>query len=144
MKHALLVGGLLIGLSDVAVAQGSEVYTRVGPNGTHFVVDACTPVFHYEATISGCAVAHVSTLEVYHNGHLKAVIQMVVAAPPPSYDFVAPIDMSNWGLRPGDSVTFNLKVVKIGLFGPILATHSIVGNVAPEAPQAIEAPDPKP
>jgi hypothetical protein len=45
-------------------------------------------------------------------------------------------------------VTFRLKVVRLGLFGPILATHSLTGNVVEKAPLPsplpVEGSDPQP
>lgn len=144
VKQTILIVGLFLGLANSASAQIIDIHSRSGDNGANFFLDDSAAVFHYEATVSGCDVAHVTTLEVFHNGNLKLVVSMTVLVPPTSYVFSTPVDMTTWGLKPGDSVTFKLTVVKIGLFGPLLASHTLFGNVVSEAPQAIEAPDPKP
>ena len=131
VKQALLVGGLMMALANVAVAQGSEIHSCYGPSGSHFALEADTQTFNYQATISGATVAYVATLEVYHNGILKSTTAQVVVLPPPSYEFNAPVNMSSWGICPGDAVTFRLKVVRLGLFGGLLATHSLTGDVVP-------------
>jgi hypothetical protein len=138
----------VVGLSNLAAAQGTNIHTCLGANGSEFLLDAATQVFNYEATVSGCSVAHVTTLEVFHNGVLKASFSQVMVAPPPAYLFAAPVDMTKWGLKAGDTVTFRLKVVRLGLFGPILATHSLTGNVVEKAPLPsplpVEGSDPQP
>jgi len=133
VKHAILVVGLVVALANAASAQITEVHTRCGENGSTFSLAAGTQVFNYEATISGASVAHVATLEVYHNGVVKSVTSQVVLFPSTSYVFAAPVDMSSWGLRVGDQVTFRLKVVKLGL-PQILAVHSMTGVVTPAEP----------
>ena len=133
MKHSILVVGLVVGLANAASAQITEVHTRCGENGSHFSLPAGTPVFNYEATISGASVAYVATLEVYLNGVVKSVTSQVVLFPSTSYLFAAPVDMSSWGLKAGDQVTFRLKVVKLGL-PQILAVHSMTGDVTPSEP----------
>ena len=133
MKHLLLVGSMVVALSNIAAAQGTNIHTRCGENGSSFSLAAGTQVFNYEATISGASVAHVATLEVYHNGVVKSVTSQVVLFPSTSYVFAAPVDMSSWGLRVGDQVTFRLKVVKLGL-PQSLAVHSMTGVVTPAEP----------
>lgn len=127
MKHALLVGSLVVALANTAAAQGSEVYTRLGGNGSHFNLSLDTQTFHYEATISGSTLAYVATLEVFHNGVLKAT-SVQAGAPLISMNFAAQVDMSAWGLASGDQVTFRLKVVAVGL-GHLLASHTVTGDV---------------
>jgi hypothetical protein len=124
---------MVVGLAQVAAAQGADIHTRCDENGSHFSLSASTQVFNYEATISGATVAHVATLEVYHNGVLKSVTAQVVLLPPPSYVFAAPVNMGTWGLRAGDQVTFRLKVVKLGS-SQVLATHTMTGDVTPDEP----------
>lgn len=123
-------------LANVAVAQGSEIHSCYGPSGSHFALSADTQTFNYQATISGATVAYAATLEVYHNGVLKTTSAQVVLLPPPSYEFIAPVDMSSWGLRSGDAVTFRLKVVRLGLFGGLLASHSLTGDVVCQSPES--------
>ena len=133
MKHLLLVGGMVVALSNIAAAQGTNIHTRCGESGSSFSLAAGTQVFNYEATISGASVAYVATLEVYLNGVVKSVTSQVVLFPSTSYLFAAPVDMSSWGLKAGDQVTFRLKVVKLGL-PQILAVHSMTGDVTPSEP----------
>lgn len=128
MKHSLLVGIIMAGFAQVAAAQGADIHTRCGENGGHVSIAADTQVYSYEATISGCSVAYIATLEVFHNGVLKASSVQVVLFPPTSYLFASPVNMSNWGLREGDQVTFRLKVAKLGS-GSLLACHSLIGDV---------------
>lgn len=128
MKHSLLVGVVLAAFAQVAGAQGADIHTRCGENGGHISICESTQVFNYEATISGVAVGYIATLEVYHNGVLKASIVQAVLFPPPAYVFAAPVNMSTWGLRAGDEVTFRLKVVKLGS-GSLLGCHSLIGDV---------------
>lgn len=130
MKQALLVGSMLFGFANLAWAQGADIHTRCGESGSNFNLAVSTPVFSYEATISGCTVAFMATLEVYHNGVLKEVNAQTVLLPQAEYAFAAPVDMSSWGLKPGDTVTFRLKVVRLGL-GGLLASHSLTGDVTP-------------
>jgi len=129
VKQVLLVGSMVVALSNIAVAQGSEVYTRCGSCGSHFDLAADTQLFNYEATISGVTGAYVATLEVYHNGVLKASVPQVVVGSPPIYLFAAPVDMATWGLRAGDQVTFRLRVVRLG--GGLLSLHTTIGDVVP-------------
>lgn len=133
MKIALLIGSIVLALANVANAQGSEIYTRCGESGSHFALAADTQTFNYEASISGCSVAFVATLEVFHNGILKTVAVKTVLFPPPCYQFNAPVDMSSWGLLPGDQVTFRLTVVRLGSTH-VLASHTLTGDVVPPGP----------
>jgi hypothetical protein len=127
LKHALLVGSLVVALANTAAAQGSEVYTRLGENGSHFNLAADTQTFLYEATVSASTLAYVATLEVFHNGVLKATSAQA-GAPLIKLNFAAQVDMSAWGLASGDQVTFRLNVVAVGL-GQLLASHTVTGNV---------------
>ena len=129
MKQVLLVGSMVVALSNLAVAQGMDVHTRCGESGAHFDLAADTQLFNYEATISGVTGAYVATLEVYHNGVLKASVPQVVVGSPPIYLFAAPVDMASWGLRAGDQVTFRLRVVRLG--GGLLSLHTTIGDVVP-------------
>jgi hypothetical protein len=130
VKQALLVGAMMVGCAGIASAQGTDIHTRCGESGSHFNLSADTQVFTYEATISPCTLAYVATLEVYHNGVLKAVKSQIVLLPQ-AYTFTTPIDMSSWGLKPGEQVTFRLKVVSLGLLGNLLASHTTIGDVIP-------------
>jgi hypothetical protein len=133
VKNALLAGSIVFVLSNVANAQGSEIYTRCGPSGSHFTLAADTQTFNYEASISGCSVAFVATLEVFHNGILKSTTANTVLLPPPCYQFNAPVNMSSWRLAPGDQVTFRLTVVRLGSTN-VLASHTLTGDVVPPGP----------
>ena len=128
MKQALLVGSLVVGLSNLAFAQGSEVYTRWGTSGSTISLAADTQVFQYDATVSESTLASVATLEVYHNGVLKCV-RTQLGDPMLPLNFSAQVDMASWGLRAGDTVTFRLKVSAIGT-GQILIV-SVVGTPEP-------------
>ena len=130
MKHTFLAVGLMIALANTASAQITEIHSRCTENGGHITIAEDTQVFNYEATISGTSVAFIATLEVYHNGILKASSVQAVLFPPPSYLFTAPVNMANWGLHAGDQVTFRLKVVKLGS-GNLLGTHTMTGDVTP-------------
>jgi hypothetical protein len=132
VKQALLVGSLVIGLSNLAAAQGSEVYTRWGGSGSTFCLGSETQVFAYEATVSGCTLVSMDILEVYHNGVLKSVQTQLGALGTTTVK--AQIDMSTWGLRAGDHVTFRLKVAAIGT-GQILALHHLTGEVVSALPK---------
>jgi len=134
VKHVLLVGSMIVGFANAAAAQGADIHTRCGPSGSHFSLAADTQTFNYEATVSGSTEAYVVVLEVYHNGALRSTTTQVVLFPPQSYLFSASVDMSSWGLRAGDNVTFRLNVLGL-TFGNLLATHSLIGDVvAPETP----------
>jgi hypothetical protein len=133
VKHAILVVGFAVALANSASAQITEVHTRCLENGSHFSLSADTQVFNYEAAISGATAGYVATLEVYHNGVLKSVVTQAVVLPPPSFLFATPVNMGAWGLKPGDQVTFRLKVVKLGSM-QILATHSLTGDVTADEP----------
>ena len=130
MKQALLVGALIIGLSNVAAAQGVEVHTCYGPSGTHIPVPADTQTFNYEATVSGGFAAYTVFLDVFHNGVLKSTTLQVVLFPPPNYLFNVAVNMSSWGLTAGDHVTFRCRVVGLA-FGKLLASHTLIGDVVP-------------
>jgi len=132
VKQALLVGALVLGMADVSFAQGMDIHNRFGPSGTHFLLPSDTQSFQYEASISGSTVAYQVVLEVFLNGVLKAVNLETVLLPPPVYQYSCPIDMSSWGLRPGDTVVFRAKVVGLTL-GKILASDVLIGDVAPPA-----------
>ena len=133
MKQALLVGTLVFGLSNLAVAQGSEVHSRLGQNGSTIQISEDTQVFSYEATVSGSTLASVATLEVYHNGVLKCV-RTQVGDPMLPLNFSAQVDMASWGLRAGDTVTFRLKVSAIAT-GQILALYGLTGEVGLPMPK---------
>ena len=123
---------MLVGFAGVASAQGTDIHTRCGENGSHFSLSAGTQLFTYEAVIAPCTLAYAATLEVYHNGILKAVKTQLVLLPFNGYTFTSPIDMSSWGLRPGDQVSFRLKAVSLGIFGSLLSSHTLIGDVVPE------------
>src|SRR5688572_10789185 len=123
-------------MSGVSFAQGTDIHTRCTPPGGHFILDANTPIFNYEATISGTTLAYVATLDVFHNGVRKATFLQTVLVPPPSYSFIAPVGMESWGLKAGDTVTFSLRVVSLGL-GKLLSQHVIFGDVV-EVPRTTE------
>ena len=129
VKNVLLAGSMLVGLANAASAQITEIHSCYGPSGSHFVLGPETQTFNYQATISGATVAYVATLDVYLNGNLQTTSSQVVVAPPPSYLFSAPVNMASWGLRPGDAVTFRLRVVRLGSYGGLLAAHSLTGDV---------------
>jgi hypothetical protein len=133
VKHALLVVGLVVAFANLAAAQGADIHTRCGESGSHFTLAADTQTFNYEASISGCSVAFVATLEVFHNGILKSLSVKTVLIPPPCYQFTAPVDMSSWGLAPGDQVTFRLTVVRLGSTN-VIASHTLTGDVVPAGP----------
>ncbi len=130
VKHALLVGAVILGLANTASAQITDVHTRCGENGSHFILGALTETFNYEATVCGNTVAYAVTLDVYHNGVLKSTTTDLQLLPPPSYLFSASVNMSSWGLRAGDSVTFRLRVLSVTL-GNLLASHTLIGDVVP-------------
>ena len=133
VKHVLLVGALVVGLSNVAAAQGMEIHNRLGPSGTHFPMPADTQSFGYEATVCGGIGAYSVMLDVYHNGILKSSSIQIVLLPPPSYQYYSHVDMTCWGLKPGDLVTFRCRVVGLA-FGKILASHTLHGDVIPPGP----------
>lgn len=133
MKQALLVGAILLGASNLASAQIIEIHNRFGPSGSHCLLPSDTQSFHYEASITGSTVAYQVVLEVFHNGVLKAVNLETVLFPPPVYQYSCPIDMSSWGLKPGDTVVFRAKAVGLTL-GKILGSDVLIGDVAPPAP----------
>jgi len=125
---------MIIGFANLAAAQGADIHTHCGSNGSHFSLAADTQTFNYEATISGSTVAYVVVLDVYHNGALRSSTTEVVLFPPPSYQFSASVNTSSWGLRAGDNVTFRLRVLGL-TFGNLLASHTLIGDVVPaEAP----------
>lgn len=123
-----MVVSLVLGISNVASAQGMEIHNRYGDSGTHFQLPADTQVFNYGATITGGQVAYQIILRVYHNDVLKATSSKTVALPPPVYEYSTPVNMSGWGLRPGDNVTFVCTVVSLSL-GKILAVDYLYGDV---------------
>jgi len=126
VKQTILGGVLCVVLSNVAYAQGTNIHSRLGECGSHTVITADTQSYCYEATISGTTLAYVATLDVFHNGVRKASFLQTVLIPPPVHAFNAPIAMESWGLKPGDTITFSLKVVS---GGKILAHHVTYGDV---------------
>jgi hypothetical protein len=133
VKQALLVAALVVGASNLASAQIIEIHNRFGPSGTHFQLPSDTRSFCYEASITGSTTAYQVVLEVFHNGVLKATNLETVLLPPPVYEYSCPIDMSSWGLRPGDTVTFRVKVVGLTL-GKILGSDVLFGDVVSPVP----------
>jgi hypothetical protein len=86
--------------------------------------------FNYDATISGTTVAYVATLDVFHNGVRKGTYVQVVALPPvEGYRFSAAVDLSQFGLKAGDNVTFRLQVTGLA-WGKPLGFHTLLGIVA--------------
>ena len=128
MKKSLLVVALVLGLSDVASAQGMDIHNRYGASGTHFDLPANTQTFNYGATITGGTLAYKVSLQVYHNDVLKAVFLRIVALPPPEYQYSQNVNMGGWGLKPGDDVTFVCTVIGLAL-GNILDVDYLHGDV---------------
>ena len=128
MKHLLAVGVVFCAAASDSWAQGTEIYTRWGPSGSTVNVPAGTAVFDYEANITGVAVPYRVQLEVYHNSVLEFEHSAIVPVPGTSYLYACPIDMSSWGLRTGDTVTFVLKVIDMAT-GATLSTHTLNGAV---------------
>ena len=129
MKHLLAVGVVLCALANEAAAQGSEVHMRYGPSGSHVTLSPGTPFFHYEATVTGSTAPYTVQLEVYHNSALKSSSLTLVPVPTMPYQYVSPVDMQDWGLSTGDTVTFVLRVIDTAT-GVTLATHCLHGDVA--------------
>ena len=135
MKQLLLVSSMVVGLSTAVHAQGIDVHTCYGPSGTEVGLTAGTETFHYNATISGTTLAYVATLDVFHNGVRKGSYTQVVALPPvEGYRFSAAVDLSQFGLKAGDNVTFRLNVVGL-TFGKLMGVHTLFGIVAPPEKQ---------
>lgn len=129
MKQSLIVGGLWVLLSNVAVAQGTDIHSKLGPSGSHFPLSAGTQSFTYEATISGNQVAYIVFLDVYHNGVLKETKTQIMLFPPLSYEYSASLSMVKWGLKVGDVVAFKCRIVAVGT-GIVLASHVLIGDVS--------------
>jgi hypothetical protein len=135
VKHLLLVGSMVVGLSNAVHAQGIDVHTCYGPSGTEVELTSGTETFQYTATISGTTVAYVATLDVFHNGVRKGTYTQVVALPPvEGYRFSAAVDLSQFGLKSGDNVTFRLAVTGL-TFGKLMGVHTLLGLVAPPEKQ---------
>jgi len=128
VKQSLLVAALVIGLADVSFAQGMDIHNRFGPSGSHCQASCETQCFLYEATVTGGTSAYQIVLEVYHNGVLKSLNLETVLVPPPVYEYSCPVNMSSWGIRPGDTVTFRAKVVGLA-FGKIYATDTLFADI---------------
>lgn len=128
MKQTLLVVALVVGVSNVASAQGMEIHNRYGASGTHFDLPANTQNFNYGATITGGTLAYKILLQVYHNDVLKGVFIKIVALPPAEYQYSQNITMGAWGLKPGDKVTFICTAVGLAL-GNILDVDYLHGDV---------------
>jgi hypothetical protein len=129
VKQFLAVGVLLGLAATDALAQGSEIYTRYGPSGSHFTLSSSAQSFSYEATVTGTTAPCEVQLEVYHNATLKFTDSKVVPIPGNSYIYSCSVGMSTWGLKSGDTVTFVLKVVDTAT-GATLATHYLFGDAA--------------
>ena len=128
MKHLAIVGVLVVSASNQVMAQGMEINNRFGPSGTHTSLPANVQSFDYEATVSGALCPFEIKLWVYVNGMLRVYHQEAVGFPVPNYQFSCPIDMSCWGLQPGDLVTFICRVVDSST-GAILDTDYLYGDV---------------
>jgi len=130
LHKALLVGALFIVVSDSALAQGMDIQNRFGPSGTHFQLPTCTPAFNYEATITGGTAPYRIELRVFVNGVLKMSAEEVVSPAPPIYHYSCLVQLAPWGLKPGDLVTFQAKVIDL-LQGNVLDMDYLYGDVVP-------------
>lgn len=128
MKHALSVAAVLAFAGSDALAQGADIHTRWGGSGSHFTLPCSTPVFEYEAMISGIAAPYEVKLEVFHNGILKFLDQKSVQGPTTGFLFASPIAMHAWNLREGDSLIFVLSVTDPET-GAALGSHVLFGEV---------------
>lgn len=128
MKHLLAVGVLFSLATNEALAQGSEIYTRYGPSGSHFTLSSGAQSFIYEATVTGATAPFQVNLEVYHNSTLKFSDSKLMPTPVSSYTYSCSVGMGTWGLKSGDTVTFVLKVIDTAT-GATLATHYLFGDV---------------
>jgi len=144
LRYALLVGALLLGASNMASAQGMEIHNRFGPSGTHFQLPAQSPSFLYEATICGGGTqGYKIQLDVYHNGVLKSSSTEIVAIPPTEYQYSSHVNMSLWGLLPGDCLTFTCKVSRLS-DGAVLAVDHLFGDLFVPLPDPLPLPVPSP
>lgn len=128
MKHLMIVGVLSAVMAGDALAQGSEIYTRWGPSGSHVQLAEGAQIFHYDATISSTCAHYTIKLEVYHNSVQKFTSASPGGVPGVPLVYGCPVDMTTWGLVAGDLVTFVLKVIDTAS-GATLATHVLYGDV---------------
>jgi hypothetical protein len=128
LHKVLLIGALFVAVADVALAQGMDIQNRFGPSGTHFQLPADTQAFNYEATITGGTVSYRIEFKVFVNGVLKLSAEEVVAPAPPVYHYSSLVNMSTWGLKPGDVVTFQASVVDL-VQGNVLDVDYLYGDV---------------
>ena len=128
VHKALLAVALVLVASEVAQAQGVDVHNRYGDSGTHFQLPVGTPAYNYEATVVGATSSYKFVLTVYHNGILKESHEVFVLVPPPVYHFSQMVGLSAWGLKAGDVITFEAKVVDLN-FGNTLDVDFLFGDV---------------
>jgi hypothetical protein len=128
LHKVLLVGALVIAASNPAWAQITEIHNRFGPSGTHFQLPADTQAFNYEATITGGINPYRIELKVFVNGVLKMSAEEGVSPAPPIYQYSCLVNMSTWGLKPGDVVTFQASVVDL-VQGNVLDVDYLYGDV---------------
>ncbi len=128
LYKALLVGALLVAASESALAQGMDVQNRYGPSGSHFQLPASTPAYNYEATVTGGTAPYKIVLKVFVNGVLKMSTEEVVSPAPPVYHYSCCVQLTSWGLRPGDVVTFKASAIDL-VQGTVWDVDYLYGDV---------------
>jgi len=124
----LLAGLFVLLSSDAAWAQVIDIHNRFGPSGTHFQLAANTQAFNYQATVTGGTAPYKIVLKVFVNGVLKMSAEEIVSPAPPTYNYSCLVQMSSWGLRSGDVVTFKASVIDL-LQGNVLDLDYLYGDV---------------
>ncbi|MBI4565954.1 MAG: hypothetical protein HY716_14805 [Planctomycetes bacterium] len=97
--------GFWVAASQFAQAQNVDVTNGYGPHLTVVDLRPSTTSFDYLASVRADG-AFVFKLTVEHNKVVKFVDTVTVADPAGAYDYVKDIDMSAWGLKPGDVIRF--------------------------------------